>query len=55
MRTVRVTYTLRDGARGSIDVLAESTCAAILIIMDLLGQTARLMSARPIAMGRRDG
>lgn len=55
MRTVRVTYTLRDGSRRVIHVLAQSTCDALLIMMDHLGVAAGLMSAAPVLMGRRDG
>lgn len=46
MRAVDVRYTLRDGTRGHLQVLARSTAAAICHVMDLYGLALRACSAR---------
>jgi hypothetical protein len=40
-------YTLRNGARGVLTILASSSCAALISAMDHLGDALRTCSARP--------
>lgn len=46
MKHFRLAYTLRDGSRGVLHVLTTSSCAAIVIALDTLGDTLRTCSAR---------
>jgi hypothetical protein len=46
LHTHIVTYALRNGARGVLHVLADSTCAAILVAHDHFGHALRRASAR---------
>jgi len=40
-------YTLRNGASGTLDVIASHSCDAIVIALDLFGEALRTCSARP--------
>jgi len=40
-------YKLRNGARGTLDVLAASSCDAIVVALDLFGDALQMASARP--------
>lgn len=39
-------YTLRNGTRGVLDLIASSSCAAILTALDTFGDALRSCSAR---------
>jgi len=41
-------YLLADGSRGTLRVLAPSTCGAVLIVLDALQDNVRRLSVRPI-------
>lgn len=47
MRRFIATYTLADGTRGRLDVLARSSCEAVVAAIDAFGEALRLCSARP--------
>jgi len=44
-------YTLRNGARGVLTVLASSSCAAILTALDVFGDALHTCSVRPGVLG----
>jgi hypothetical protein len=46
-RHIRVKYTLCNGSRGTLDVIAASTCDGIDIALELFGDRLRTCSARP--------
>ncbi|MGC4075448.1 MAG: hypothetical protein QM702_00120 [Rubrivivax sp.] len=45
IRIVLVRYSLRNGATGALHILAESTCSAIVTVVDLFGEALRTCSA----------
>lgn len=40
-------YVLRNGARGSLSVIATDSCAAVIAAMDLFGELLGRVSAKP--------
>lgn len=46
MRAITLTYTLRNGHRGTLVCVASSTAAAILIALDVFGPSLRTCGAR---------
>ena len=42
-------YTLRNGTRGMLHVIARNTCDAIVCAIDAFGEQLRTCSARPAA------
>ena len=47
MKTYLTRYTLRNGTAGVLTLIAASSCAAILIAIDLFGEQLRTCSSRP--------
>ena len=47
VRLYRAAYTLRNGTRGVLHVLARNTCGAVVIAIDTFGEQLRTCSARP--------
>lgn len=47
MNTYFARYTLRDGGRGVLTVIASSSCAAVVVAIDLFGDALRKCSVRP--------
>ena len=47
MTTYLARYTLRNGVQGVLTLIAGSSCAAILIAIDIFGEQLRTCSARP--------
>ena len=47
MKLYRTAYTLRNGTRGVLHVVAGCSCDAIVIAIDTLGDALRSCSARP--------
>lgn len=47
MKLYRTAYTLRNGARGVLHVIAACSCDAIVTAMDTFGDALRTCSARP--------
>lgn len=47
MKTYLARYTLRNGVRGTLTIIATSSCAAILTTLDTFGEQVRCCSARP--------
>lgn len=47
MRAFVATYTTRAGARGTLTVLARSSCDAVIHILDALRDDVRRLSVRP--------
>lgn len=46
MKTYLTRYTLRDGTRGALHVLATCSCAAVVTAIDRFGTALRTCSAR---------
>jgi hypothetical protein len=46
MRLFTASYTLPNGHRGELPVVARSTCAAIVLLLNLFGELRRC-SVRP--------
>jgi hypothetical protein len=46
-RHILVRYTLCNGTRGTLDVIAASSCDGIEIALELFGDALRTCSARP--------
>ena len=44
MNAYTLRYTLRNGARGVLTMLASSSCAAVITAIDLLGDQLRTCS-----------
>lgn len=40
-------YVLRNGARGALSVMADSSCSAVLIALDQFGERIQRLSVRP--------
>lgn len=46
MRIILITYTLRNGARGTLHCIASSTTDALVIALDMFGAALRTCAAR---------
>lgn len=47
MRHFIAAYTLRNGTRGTLPVIARTSCDAILLALDTFGHELRRCSVRP--------
>ena len=47
MSTYLARYTLRNGARGVLHIIAASSCDAVVTAIDLFGTALRTCSVRP--------
>ena len=47
MSTYLARYTLRNGARGVLHVIATSSCHAVIVAIDTFGDALRTCSVRP--------
>ena len=47
MRVITLAYTLRNGHRGTLTCVARNTAAAVVLALDVFGETLRSASARP--------
>ena len=47
MNTYFARYTLRNGGRGVLTVIATSSCAAVMVAIDTFGDALRKCSVRP--------
>ena len=47
MRCFIARYVLHSGGRGSMTVVASSSCAAVVAMLDALGVDIRRLSVRP--------
>ena len=55
MLVISVRYTLRNGARGTLSMIAASTTAAIVCALDLFGDRLRTASASSATGGHMRG
>jgi hypothetical protein len=46
VRLILITYTLRNGARGTLHCIASSTTEAVLLALDTFGNSLRTCAAR---------
>lgn len=49
MRHITLSYQLKNGHRGTLDLIARGTCAAVIQAMDLFGASLHRCSARVAA------
>lgn len=47
MKAFIARYTLRDGSRGTLAIVAASSCDAIVCVIDTFGGELRSCAARP--------
>jgi len=48
MHLIRLTYTLRNGVRGTLECLCRSTTEAVCIAIDTFGDRLRAASAKAV-------
>jgi len=47
MRAYTAKYRLRNGARGSLPILARNSCAAVLAMLETFGDQLRSVAVKP--------
>jgi hypothetical protein len=47
MRAYTAKYRLRNGARGTLPILARNSCAAVLAILETFGDQVRSVDVKP--------
>lgn len=47
MKLYHARYTLRNGTCGALTLLAASSCAAVVMVLDTFGESLRTCAVRP--------